>query len=512
VTGGGAAVEVTGLTWRPAGRRAPVLDGLDLRIRPGEKVLLAGPSGSGKSTLLRAIAGLLLTADVGDLSGSVSVDGREPQERPGGVGLLLQDPSAGIVARRVGRDVAFGLENTCVPRAEMPARVHRVLEAVGFPYDEQRHTGSLSGGETQRLALAGALALEPQVLLLDEPTAMLDTDNAARVRRSVLDVCAERGTTLVVVEHHLEPWLDHVDRAVVLDGDGAVVADGPPRQVLAEQGESLAAQGIWVPGLAPPSPLEVDPALVTPWAGPREHGALVSARRLAVRHRSPFARHARRAAGPAVLSDVSCDLDQGRALTLRGPSGAGKSTLLAVLAGLARPDQGSAEIHPDLAGRRGRSLSRLSSRELATSLAWVPQLPEHGIVRNTVLGEMMLTATALGAPTDAAHERATGLLDAVGLGHRASSSTHHLSGGEQRRLVVAAALTHGPSGLLLDEPTAGQDRRTWAAVMGICLTAVDAGTGLAVATHDQDAVAATAPVGDVLDLAGGRVREVRRGG
>jgi len=177
-TGAGARVEVRALTWRPAGRRRPVLDGFDLTIEPGQRVLLAGPNGSGKSTLLRAIAGLLLTAETGDLSGTVRIDGCAPQARPGQVALLLQDPSSATVAERVGRDVAFGPENLGLERREIWRRVHAALEAVGFPYDVDHPTGALSGGESQRLALAGALAMEPQVVLLDEPTSMLDPQAA----------------------------------------------------------------------------------------------------------------------------------------------------------------------------------------------------------------------------------------------------------------------------------------------------------------------------------------------
>ena len=478
-----------------------MLQELNLLVQPGEKVLLAGPSGSGKSTLLRAIAGLLLTADVGDLSGRVTIDGQAPQESPGQVALLLQDPSAAVVSDRVGRDVAFGLENTQVPRTAMPSLVRRALDAANFPYGEQRRTNSLSGGETQRLALAGALAMNPRVLLLDEPTAMLDETNSERVRRSVLEVCEETGATLIVVEHRLEPWVADMDRCVVLDRDGNVCADGAPADVLTEHGESLAGQGIWVPGIPAPAPIAVDPALVAPVAELPGRGPLVTARDIEVRYRSAFVGQ-RRAAGTVAVSALSCDLQGGRALMLRGPSGAGKSTLLAVLAGLQEPDSGTADIHPVLAAVRGRAVWRMTSQELASRLAWVPQLPEHGLVRHTVLDELLVTSHALGRPAHQAEERARALLDILGLGGLTKTSAYHLSGGEQRRLVVAAALLHGPAGVLLDEPTVGQDRLTWSAVAGLCHGAVAAGSAIAIATHDQVAIDSLgAPsVGDVLGL------------
>ncbi|MDQ2757812.1 MAG: energy-coupling factor ABC transporter ATP-binding protein, partial [Actinomycetota bacterium] len=264
----GAPVTVDQLTWRPYGRRTPVLDDVSLRIGAGERVLLVGPSGSGKSTLLRALGGLLLTADAGDLSGGVTVGGHDPQSAAGLVGLVLQDPGSGVVATSVGRDVAFGLENVGLPREAMAAPVRGALQEVHLDLPPGASPASLSGGEQQRLALAGALALGPRVLLLDEPLAMLDAVTAATVRAVVSEVVAARGLTLVVVEHRLGPWLPHVDRLVVLGAGGRPVADGAPYEVLVRQGDELTAAGIWVPGRPEPEPtrLEIDwgTALVAP--------------------------------------------------------------------------------------------------------------------------------------------------------------------------------------------------------------------------------------------------------
>ena len=463
-----------------------MFDRFDLTIEPGERVLLAGPNGAGKSTLLRAIAGVLLTADVGDLSGTVHVDGREPQAAPGDVALLLQDPTSAVVAERVGRDVAFGPENLGLQRREIWRRVHASLKAAGFPYDVDHPTGALSGGESQRLALAGALALEPRVVLLDEPTSMLEPHAADEVRRAVLDVVRERGTTMVLAEHRIEPWLDHVDRLLVLDEHGDLVADGEPRSLLAAHAGRLAGQGVWVPGHAAPPPVEVPSELVEPWAGPRPAGdvPLVSAREVSVRHRRRLGARGE-ATTTLALDRVCADLAAGHGLAVTGPSGAGKSTLVSLLAGLRAPDSGVVRVAAPLAARRGREPARWSSAALARRISWVPQTPEHAVVAPTVLDEVLTAARAVGRDPRRAERRAGGLLEGLGLSALSGRSPHHLSGGEQRRLVLAAALAHGPDALLLDEPTVGQDRLTWAAVLGCGRAARAAGVAVGAATHDD---------------------------
>jgi energy-coupling factor transport system permease/ATP-binding protein len=484
---GAGRVEVRGLGWRPFGRREPVLRGIDLDLAPGERVLLVGPSGSGKSTLLRGLAGVLEVADSGERSGTVRVDGVEPGARAGAVGLVLQEPGAGVVSATVGRDVAFGLENLGMPRADMPARVTAALAAVRLDMPQDTPTHALSGGEQQRLALAGAIALEPTLLLLDEPTAMLDPGNAGSVRASVAEVVATRHLTTVVVEHRLGPWLDFATRLVVLDAAGTVIADGPPDPVLAEHGDTLVQQGIWVPGHPDPEPRGI-PAGVF---GPTRLGAHVVALDAAD---VTVTRRVRRLDGSMRASTaVEGQWLQARAAevhALVGPSGSGKSTLLLALAGLLDRDSGEVRAHPDLVPpHSSRDPRGWGTVDLARTLAWVPQWASSTLVAPTVLDEVMLTSRAAGLVESEALARARALLDVLGLAHLEQADPRHLSGGEQRRLAMAAAVVHQPALLLADEATVGLDRLTWAAVMGVVEGLRDAGSAVVFSTHD-DAVQA----------------------
>lgn len=436
---------------------------------------------------MRAIGGLLLTASYGELAGETFVGGEPVAEAGSRPALLLQDPLASVVAETVGRDVAFGLENQQTPRDQIWPQVQDALKAAAFPYPAGHPTAALSGGESQRLALAGSLVLEGGVLLLDEPTSMLDPAAAAAVHAAVRRYLAEREPTLVVVEHHLEPWLDVADRLIVLGPGGHVVADGEPRVVLDRQRELCLAHGIWVPGTAVPTPDDIPVDLVAPWQeGPSE---LLRARSvgLVLRH------HLTRQTAPRqALHDVDATLRSGRTLAVTGASGAGKSSLVSLLAGLRAPTSGVVESAPELATRRGRSPHRWRSRELAARIAWVPQSPEHGVVTRSVRDEVLVAARECRRDEARATARADGLLEMFGLAPLAAVSPYHLSGGEQRRLMVAAALANGPYAVLLDEPTIGQDRETWAAVVGAVAAARSAGTGVALASHDVLAVEALA--------------------
>ena len=390
-------------------------------------------------------------------------------------GLVLQDPDAQVVLARVGDDVAFGCENLGVPRAEIWPRVHEALDDVGLDVPLDRPTKALSGGQKQRLALAGALAMRPGLLLLDEPTANLDPAGVAEVREAVDRLLLRHPATLVVVEHRVDVWLPLVSRVIVL-GDGGVVADGAPDEVLGREGARLAAQGVWVPGIPPAAP----PAPVSA-AG----DTLLAARGLAVA----------RVQGRPVAEGIDLAVCEGQVLAVTGPNGVGKSTLGLTLAGLLKPAAGELVATPVLAAGAGAAPIRWRSRQLLTRIGTVFQDPEHQLLSRTVRDELEVGPRALGLDAAQTGARIEELLVRLRLDGLAAANPFTLSGGEKRRLTVAAALATRPRVLVLDEPTFGQDARTWAELVALLAGLRDGVDGdgrsaIVTITHDLDVVRA----------------------
>ena len=468
------ALRAVALTWQPLGTDHPLLDDVNIEIGAGQRVLLAGVSGAGKSTLLRAFAGVLEDHTPGQLSGEVTVGGLPAVAGRGDVVLTGQQPFDSIVAETVERDVAFGPENLGLPVTEIHDRIAEALELVDFPFLPGQPTAALSGGQAQRLALAGALAMKPDVLLLDEPGAMLDAPSAARLRDAVNDVVVSTGATLVVADHDIAGWNGIVERLVVIDA-GRVLADGPFEEVVETMGARLLELGLWVPGAPDPEPVAVD---LGRNASRDMRDAMAQARGITVDRRPPLTLKSTQEAKPRrVLCDVDVELRQGELVALNGDSGAGKSTLLAALLGTLPVTSGEVRIGGD-------DPARLTSRQLAARAGWVPQFAEGLVVGDTVLSSLTATALVLGGDREDVEARARRLLAAVGLGDMEDRHPLSLSGGEQRRLAVVSSVLHTPGVLLADEPTVGLDRVTWAAVAGVLLSAREAGIGVLVATHD----------------------------
>ena len=463
-----ARIEARGWGLRHPGRRAWALRRVDLVIEPGERVLLLGPSGAGKSTLLTALAGLIDPSGGAEAEGTLLVDGLAPPEARDRTGLLFQDPEAQVLMGRAGDDVAFGLENRCVPTDAIWPRVDAALAAVDFPYGRERSTDALSGGELQRLALAGTLALRPGLLMLDEPTANLDRENATEVREVLARVLGRTGATMLLVEHRVDEALALVDRVIVLEAGGGVVADGLPRDVFRNLGTELAAAGVWVPDRppAPPAPRarpDADTLVVAQGATYRYPGARLDA-----------------------LSPVDVRVRSAEALAIVGPNGSGKSTLAMLLAGLLPPRAGSVVAGEALlAGHGHEPLAAWTARELVRGVGTVFQDPEHQFLARSVRDELLLGPHRAGVDAPEAERRADELLDRLHLRHLAEANPFTLSGGEKRRLSVATALATGPALLVLDEPTFGQDRRTWGELLELLAGLRDAGRGICFVTHDH---------------------------
>lgn len=505
MTATGARLEAQDFGWHHPGRDKPSVHGINAVIEPGQKVLLLGPSGAGKSTFLHATAGVLHDDDGQSALGTLLVDGKHPEDAVGTIGLMQQDPESAVILARVGDDVAFGPENLCVEREEIWTRVPAALAAVGLGHLPLDHsTSALSGGQKQRLGLAGILAMAPRALLLDEPTANLDPAGVLEVRDAVLAAQQLTGTTLMVVEHRVGIWAQYMDRVIVLGEHGGISHDGSPQQVLADAREELIEAGVWVPGYDPVEQAVVDLPQAT------DPTVLIDAQELSVSRAEPTGKQRRarnkaaRAYGPrqlplpleTVATKINCQVRSGEHLAIMGPNGAGKSTLALTLAGLQLPVAGILEAREALRTGASWDIASWTGQELVQRIGLVFQEPEHQFLTASVRSELEYgprqVASARKEPLDETALTATvdSILERLRLKDLAEANPFTLSGGEKRRLSVATALATAPGVLILDEPTFGQDARTWAQLVELIRELMGKGVAVVSVTHDEEFVQA----------------------
>lgn len=446
------AAGVTNLKLKFAGEDALLFRGVSLSFRRGEKTLLLGPSGCGKSTLLQVLSGLIPgSIDVPMIADETIV----PERR----GYVFQDPDAQFCMPYADEELAFALENQAVPRERMPALIRHYLALVGLDPDRSHvPIQELSQGMKQRLAIASALAMKPDVLFLDEPTALLDPAGTASVWRTIRALPPE--LTFVVVEHRIEGILDWFDRVVVLSPDGAVLADGTPDEVMRGHREELRQYGIWYPGA---------------W----EDAAGERKARPAPSDARPFALSLNRFAGkrgaePAIAVDRA-EVRPGDWVGVVGENGAGKSSLLLSIMRLLKTE-GRCEID-------GVPIARVE--EAARLAGFVFQNPELQFVANAVRDELAYSLEAKGHDPAERARLAEELLGELRLRGAADRHPFELSVGQKRRLSVATALVGGPKLLLLDEPTFGLDAAGAFALLNMLEALRAAGTAIVMATHDE---------------------------
>jgi energy-coupling factor transport system ATP-binding protein len=442
--------------WYP-NQDEPSLREVDLEIEPG-LTLIAGDSGGGKSTLLRLFDGLVPQFHGGRVSGRAEVAGLDPFRTPipqlaQRAGLVFQDVETQSVYGTVEREVAFGLENLGLPRAEMHDRVDEAMAALGIESLVGRRLETLSGGERQRVQLAAVLVLRPQLVALDEPTSQLDPEGAAALLAACLGLAAG-GRAVVVAEHRLETLSPAADRRLTVEGGRVTLG---------------AAELPGLSGVAPARPPAGDP---------------VPAGEPAWELRDVVAGPAGRSREP-VLHDLSLAGGRGEVVALLGPNGSGKTTLLRTLAGLL----------PPLAGTVRRPAGRT---------AYLPQNPGALLHLPTVRAEVALTLRRTGSG-----ESPEPILAAFGLDLLADRYPRDLSSGERQRAALAATVAGSPTLVLLDEPTRGMDRAARRSLAAAVETLTAGGSAVVLATHDTELAAELAD--RTIELRGGLAVERARG-
>ncbi len=495
----------------------PVLNDLNLEVQPGEFVLVMGPTGEGKSTLALCLNGVIPHVLGGSLQGSICVLGYNPSEREifemaTKIGLVFQDADSQICNIFVRDEVAFGAQNLLVPREVILERIQRVLHFVGLEEQEDKPVFTLSGGQKQRLAIASVLAMEPSIVVFDEPTANLDPGGAKEVQALIRELRRNQ-ITILVIEHDVENFIDLADRLVVLH-EGRIAYEGPPRQVFQEHGlEIRDAIGLRIPGVVefaleaekrgvhfPLFPLTieelpldllefrpVDEEQPSATAAPTIGGeAILQVEHLCFNYPG----------GPKVLDDVSFEVQRGEILAIVGPNGSGKSTLTAHFVGLNRPVSGAVWVC-------GLDAGQASIKELAKKVGYVFQYPEHQFVTDTVYEEMCFGLRWQGLPEEEVKQRALEMLAAFQLDEVKDRHPFALSRGQKRRLSVASMLVMKPEVFILDEPTTGQDLRNLDQLMRFIQDLNRQGLTILLVTHDMGLVAQYAH--SVLVLEDGRI-------
>lgn len=423
---------------------------LTLSIKRGEKVLILGPSGSGKSTLLQVLAGLIPQVL------EVPMVAKEIVQ-PDSWGYVFQDPDSQFCMPYVDEELAFVLENLAIPRAEMNERVNHLLQQVGLTLDNP-HTNiqQLSGGMKQRLAIASVLAMEPEVLFLDEPTALLDPEGTEEVWNTIKDVGKEK--TVIIVEHKIEHLLDFVERVIVFNEKGDIIADGPTEQIFHESLPLLKEYGIWYPNV---------------W-----QDYLQTRKNRVVGHfleDEPILKvqdfTGLRGKVPKIRVEQA-EVYQGQWITIIGENGAGKSTLMESLMKLLKTE-GTYEI-------KGEAVEAIPS----DFITFVFQNPEFQFVTTSVFDEIAYTLRIKKVSEAETKQRVEELLEKFHLSHVRDNHPYQLSTGQKRRLSVAAAVVHQPKVLLLDEPTFGQDSKNTFSMLEWLEGIKEAGGTIIMVTHD----------------------------
>ncbi len=464
-------VRIENLSFRYRSRADYAIRNINLTVDEPQVVLIAGASGCGKTTLARCINGLIPRSYKGELTGKIYLQGQDIAGLPLArisqlVGTVLQDPERQILGSIVKNEVAFGLENLGLSRDEIRRRVDEALERLKIAHLRERQTHYLSGGEKQKVALAGVLAMKPSILLLDEPLASLDPASAQEALEVIRDL-ANEGMTVLMVEHRVEDVLRIQPERVLFMKEGEIQYDGDPQHLV----ERVDYREVKLPApmimeLAikdpPPPPLNILPG-VNGGGTP-----LVEFKDVAFGYES----------GPEVLQGINLQIRRGDVIAVLGPNGAGKTTLVKHAIGLLKPKRGQVLIN-------GQDTHQLSVAEIASTLGYVFQSPSHMLFAPTVYDELAFGPTNLKHPEEEIRKEVSQAIEIVNLQGYEQTPPLSMSFGQQKRVSIAAILAMRSRILVMDEPTAGQDYKNYMNFMNSILE-MPGFEAILFITHDLD--------------------------
>jgi energy-coupling factor transporter ATP-binding protein EcfA2 len=465
---------IENLSFRYRDRQSTAIQNISFEAKSGEILLIAGASGCGKTTLIRCINGLIPRSYKGEINGRITVFGEETKDWSLArisqrIGTVLQDPERQILGTKVLNEVAFGLENLALPRQDILARAQEALEFLKISHLRNRETFHLSGGEKQKVALAGVLAMRPSILLLDEPLASLDPASAQDTLDTVRYL-ANQGMTVLMVEHRVEDVLRiHPDRVMFMSG-GEIRYLGNLSglsKVVNYKEVKLPADQIVERAQADPAPAEMK-LLPTATGGGLEREPLVKFEDVSFGYESDR----------QTLQGINLEIHRGDIIAVLGPNGAGKTTFVKHAIGLLKPKSGRVLVN-------GQDTRHLSVAQIAHTLGYVFQSPSHMLFAPTVREELAFGPQNLRHPKESIEQEVKEALQIVNLSDNEQDPPLALSFGQQKRVSIAAILAMHSKILVMDEPTAGQDYQNYMNFMDSILQ-LPGFEAIVFITHDVD--------------------------
>lgn len=461
-------LEISNLYIKYQTRETFALSNVSISVNKGEIVLITGPTGCGKSTLVHYINGIIPNVIPAQIEGSIKLNSEEISEwevkkRAERIGTIFQNPETQLFALVVEDDVAFGPENLALPRQEIRDRVDASLKIVGLSEFKDKFIFHLSGGQKQRLAIAGALAMKPDILLFDEPASDLDPQGTMEIIRAIKRLAREEDKAIILIEHKLQDVIEIIDRMYVMD-QGQLVLEGTPIKVFTENLSKIKELGINIPTKFAPKEMRIHPND----SGLSNKEGILTIEQLFFRYTNEY-----------VLKDVSLKTHEEDFIALLGRNGSGKTTLVQNIIGLLRPESGDIIFN-------GEDIKKRKVQRIARKIGYLFQNPSHQIFLNTVYDELAFGLKITKLKKEGIEARIHEFAEKLNLTPLINESTHTLSRGQSQKVALASILLLEPQLLILDEPTTGQDYRNRRAIMELTKDLNEQGITILLITHDID--------------------------